>query len=176
MANTKQRLTLRVGELARQVGVSPDTIRHYERVGVLPRAQRSVVGYREYPASALERLRVVRGALAAGFTLASLAQIFTLRERGGVPCQEVRRLASERLTALEKLLAEITAERTQLLRLLAQWDLRLAATPTGEASGLLTSLATVPGEHHHEAPLIASAPRLLPRRQAKGAGRGSLRR
>ena len=56
--------TLRSGALAKVAGVSPDTIRHYERIGVLPRAARTESGYRVYPASAVERVLVARPARA----------------------------------------------------------------------------------------------------------------
>src|SRR6266566_4957615 len=66
---------LRSGALAMAAGVSPDTIRHYERIGVLPPALRTEPGYREYPANALERVLVVRRAIGIGFTLAELAEV-----------------------------------------------------------------------------------------------------
>ena len=57
------------GELAHRVGVSTDTLRHYERKGVLPRPRRGANGYRMYPASAVDRVTLIRRALAVGFTL-----------------------------------------------------------------------------------------------------------
>nr|MDQ5839375.1 MerR family transcriptional regulator [Acidobacteriota bacterium] len=83
---------LRAGELARAAGVSTDTLRHYERKGVLACPRRSANGYREYPADALARVRLVRRALAVGFTLDELARILRARERGVAPCREVREL------------------------------------------------------------------------------------
>ena len=65
--------TLYSGDLAKMAAVSLDTIRHYEKIGVLPRASRTQSGYRVYPASALERVLVVQRALRIGFTLAELA-------------------------------------------------------------------------------------------------------
>ena len=65
--------TLYSGALARAAAVSPDTIRHYEKIGVLPRASRTQSGYRVYPASALDRVLVVQRALLIGFTLGELA-------------------------------------------------------------------------------------------------------
>ena len=70
--------TLRSGALAKSAGVSPDTIRHYEKIGVLPRASRTDSGYRVYPAIALERVFVVQRALRIGFTLAELAGFFCI--------------------------------------------------------------------------------------------------
>src|SRR5438270_264036 len=85
------------GELAREAGVSTDTLRHYERKKVLPRPGRSSNGYRMYPHSALERVALVRRALAFGFTLDELALVLAERDSGGLPCQKVLRLAAEKL-------------------------------------------------------------------------------
>ena len=63
----------RIGVLAQQTGVSVDTIRHYERLGLLPKAARTNAGYRQYPPSAVERVRLVRHALPFGFSLRELA-------------------------------------------------------------------------------------------------------
>src|SRR5207247_8757529 len=67
--NTLKQGYLRSGDLARLAGVSTDTLRHYERKGLLARPRRSANGYREYPASALDRVRLVRHALGIGCTL-----------------------------------------------------------------------------------------------------------
>src|SRR5215210_4789107 len=85
------------GELARLAGVSTDTLRHYERKGVLPAARRLNNGYRKYPLDSLDRVRLIRRALAVGFTLDELAQILKARDHGQAPCREVRTLAAEKL-------------------------------------------------------------------------------
>ncbi len=90
---------LRAGELARAANVSTDTLRHYERKGVLTKPRRSRNGYREYPPEALARVRLVRRALGVGFTLDELAQILKEREKGGAPCRAVRTLAAGKLAA-----------------------------------------------------------------------------
>ena len=131
---------LRSGELARLAGVSTDTLRHYERKGLLARPRRSTNGYREYPASDLDRVRLVRGALGIGFTLDELARIFSVRDRGGAPCHEVRALAGTKLTEVETQLGELTALRDELRRLLKNWDALLAKNPPPEHAGLLESL------------------------------------
>jgi DNA-binding transcriptional MerR regulator len=131
---------LRASELARLCGVSTDTLRHYERVGVLPRAPRSRSGYRDYPPAAEARVRMVRRALSLGFSLAELARILRVRERGGIPCAEVRRLASGKLEELEQRLSDLSALRDDLRGLLAEWDTRLKTTPAGMRAGLLEVL------------------------------------
>jgi DNA-binding transcriptional MerR regulator len=89
------------GELARLAGVSSDTLRHYERKGVLPLARRLNNGYRKYPADSIHRVRLIRRALAVGFTLDDLAQFLRARDRGLAPCREVRALATKKLTEVE---------------------------------------------------------------------------
>jgi DNA-binding transcriptional MerR regulator len=89
--------TLRSGDLAKAARVSPDTIRHYEQIGVLPRASRTDTGYRVYPASAVERVLVVQRALRIGFTLGELAEVLKARDAGGTPCRRVYHLAQEKL-------------------------------------------------------------------------------
>lgn len=132
---------LRSGKLAQLAGVSADTLRHYERLGLLPRPRRSANGYREYPLAALERVRLVRRALAVGFTLKELARILKARDRGGAPCREVRALAETKLRAVEAQLRELTGLRDDLRATLKDWDNRLAARGDDERAGLLESLA-----------------------------------
>lgn len=132
---------LRSGELARLAGVSADTLRHYERKGLLAVPRRSPNGYREYPASTLDRVRLIRSALAVGFTLDELARILKVRDQGGAPCRQVRQLAAAKLAEVETLLREVTAIRDALQVLLRDWDKKLAATRGSERAGLLEALA-----------------------------------
>ena len=132
---------MRSGELARAAGVSTDTLRHYERKGVLARPRRAPNGYRLYPPEALAGVRLVRRALAVGFTLDELAEI--LRERGGgrPPCRRVRELAAQKLAAVEQRLGEMLALRDELQAILRRWDERLARTGDGARAGLLEALS-----------------------------------
>jgi DNA-binding transcriptional MerR regulator len=154
MAAPAKKEFLRAGELARAAGVSTDTLRHYERKGVLARPRRSANGYREYPAEALARVLLVRRALAVGFTLDELAQILRARERGGAPCREVRELAARKLASVEERLRELAAVREELRAALADWDSRLSRTKAGERARLLESLAASarPREENDPAP------------------------
>jgi DNA-binding transcriptional MerR regulator len=132
--------TLHSGGLAKATGVSPDTIRHYEKVGVLPRVSRTESGYRLYPESAVERVLVVQRALRIGFTLAELAEVLKAREAGGVPCQRVYTLAKDKL---KKITADIEAlKRTEryLKQVLSDWEDRIQQASPGTKSNLLHSL------------------------------------
>jgi DNA-binding transcriptional MerR regulator len=134
----------RSGELARLSGVSSDSLRHYERMGVLARPARTKAGYRLYPPEALGRVRVIQHALAIGFSLKELAGIFRVREKGGIPCREVRSLAAGKLIELEQRIIEMTALRDSLTSILAQWDTQLAGTPKGRLAYLLEGLGETP--------------------------------
>jgi MerR family transcriptional regulator, copper efflux regulator len=131
-------------ELARLTGVSTDTLRHYERKGVLGIPARSQGGYRLYPPEAVGRVRLVRRALAIGFTLRDLAAVLSERDRGGAPCRNVRALVAERLSELETRLADLAELRDELRLLLRDWDRRLAKIPTGAQARLLDVLADRP--------------------------------
>jgi len=129
-----------IGELAKATGVSTDTLRHYERKGVL-NSQRAGNGYREYPEGALERVRMVRQGLAIGFRLDELRSIFKVFDRGGAPCQQVRSLAASKLAQIETHLQEVITLRDDLKDALKDWDKRLAKTASGQRAGLLKTLA-----------------------------------
>jgi len=130
------------GELAAAAGVSTDTLRHYERKGVLPRAPRSANGYRRYPRSALERVRLVRSSVAIGFTLDELARIFAERDGGGAPCREVYSLAVDKLADLDEQIRALVELRKRLRLVVQDWDVRLATTEKTEKAHLLESLST----------------------------------
>jgi DNA-binding transcriptional MerR regulator len=150
--------TLGPRDVARQCGVSADTLRHYERKGLLPRPARTRSGYRRYPPETVARVLLVQRALVVGFTLDELARVLRERERGEPPCRGVRDLVAARLDDLDGRLRELTTLRRELRRLLATWDRTLAATPPGRPAHLLQSLVG------HAA--LARAPRraAIPRR------------
>src|SRR5579864_1568601 len=116
---------MRSGELARECGISTDTLRHYERVGVLPKPKRTLAGYRQYPPEAVKRVRLVRRALEIGFTLDELARILKVRDSGGAPCREVRALAELKLRQVIAKIEELGELRDHMRRVLADWDQRL---------------------------------------------------
>ena len=139
------------GELADLAGVSRDTLRHYERKGVLPRPLRGHNAYRQYSPEALQRVQLVRRALSVGFTLDELAKVLKVRDAGGAPCEEVRRLAAQKLLDVEDQLRELTVLREDLQKTLSDWDARLARRARGKQANLLESLsiASKPAKRSH---------------------------
>jgi DNA-binding transcriptional MerR regulator len=141
MKATRPKGAMTTGKLAAATGVSPDTIRHYEQLGLLSTALRTAGGYRLFPSDALTHVRMIRAGLHAGFSLAELAGIFRERAAGGAPCRRVANLASEKVRSLDRQIAQLTQLRDWLSQTVAAWQQRLNRTPLGQRAGLLESLA-----------------------------------
>jgi DNA-binding transcriptional MerR regulator len=129
-------------DVARATGVSTDTLRHYERKGLLPGITRTAAGYRRYSAATVERVLLIQRALVVGFSLADLKRVLAVRDQGGAPCRSVRTLVDERLDALNRRIEELLTLRDELRLLLAEWDGKLARTAPGERAHLLETLGT----------------------------------
>jgi DNA-binding transcriptional MerR regulator len=110
---------MRIGELAAAVGVSPATIRFYERSGVLAAPARTEGGYRDYSDRAVDELRFVRAGQAIGLTLLELSEIAAFRDRGEEPCTELVALMERRLGEVDERIRELSQLRTQLAQLVA---------------------------------------------------------
>jgi DNA-binding transcriptional MerR regulator len=132
--------SMTIGKVAASAGVSADTIRYYERLGVLPRPARSASGYRQYGPAVLNRLTLIRNAQQFGFSLRAIAGFLRVREAGGRPCHDVRTAAARMLSAVDRQIADLVAARKQMRRTLHHWDQRLAATPPDKQARLLDSL------------------------------------
>lgn len=135
---------MRSGDLARLAGVSADTLRHYEKKGLLAPPHRGANGYREYPPAAVARVRLIQRALDMGFSLDDLTRVLRQRDSGGVPCSHVRAIAASRLAELDAKIAALRRLRSELRHVVDQWDDRLAALPAGQRAGLLDALAATP--------------------------------
>src|SRR5262245_39880176 len=107
---------------AHATGVSTDTLRHYEKLGLLRGVTRSSNGYRRYSDDAVRRVLLIQRALVVGFSLDDLQRILAIRDRGGAPCHGVRSLVAEKLRALDARLAELNDLRDDLGRMLRSWD------------------------------------------------------
>ena len=90
------------------------TVRYYERLGLLPPAQRTTSGYRRYSGGTVERLRFIRQAQALGFRLEEIKEIVRLRYVGQSPCDCVRGLLQQKLDQLEREMDELVRFRQQL--------------------------------------------------------------
>ncbi len=110
----------RIGELARAAGVSRDTLRYYERLGLLPRAHRSGGGYRLFDRSAADRIAFIRKAQALGLTLEEVREVLHIAADGTAPCKHVRAALSARLSEVDTRIQELRSLRSTLARALAR--------------------------------------------------------
>jgi DNA-binding transcriptional MerR regulator len=112
-------VTRTISRAAADAGVSPDTLRYYERVGLLAPSERSATGYRMYDASTTDRVRLIKGAQALGLRLDSIAELLAMLDRGACPCGHTRELAVQRVTEIDAEILRLTALRSDLLALAA---------------------------------------------------------
>jgi MerR family transcriptional regulator, mercuric resistance operon regulatory protein len=109
-----------IGRLADQAGVNVETIRYYQRRGLLAEPDRPVNGQRRYPALLAKRVRFIKRAQVLGFTLDEIVGLLDLDEAGA--CAETRDLAARKLQLIESKLADLTAMRKALSKLMRQCD------------------------------------------------------
>lgn len=113
---------MKIGELAKRAGVAVDTVRFYERQGLLPAPQRQASGYRRYDEADVRRLRFIRRAKSLGFTLGEIQELLALSSRRGED------MVGLKAAALEKL-ADVDAKLTELQRIRAGLEALVAACP-----------------------------------------------
>jgi MerR family copper efflux transcriptional regulator len=108
-----------IGRLAERAGVNIDTIRYYERSGLVPAPARRASGYREYSPADVERLEFIRRSKDLGFTLAEIADLLSLTADRSRDMHGVLRKAEERLAQVEFRIAELQRVRSGLKKLIA---------------------------------------------------------
>ena len=110
-------MTQTISAQAASLGLSADTLRYYERLGLLPPPPRSAAGYRLYNEEAAERISFISGAKRMGLRLADIKELLDVRDRGQCPCGHTRGLVDRRLTEVEAEIRQLSAVREQLLTL-----------------------------------------------------------
>jgi DNA-binding transcriptional MerR regulator len=115
MSTTTERRELRVAELAAAADVSADTVRYYERAGLLPEPARSSAGYRLYDPATVERLRFIQGCQRLGLKLRDITDLLAVRDTGTCPCEPAADLLHRRLTELDAEMARLTALRVEMV-------------------------------------------------------------
>ena len=125
-----------IGQLAKATGVNIQTVRYYERLGLLEPCDRKPSGYRLYDGESLKRLRFIKNAQALGFTLREIAELLNLRVTSTARCGDVQRRAQAKLTHVEAKVRDLQALARSLRSLIR--DCR-AGQPT-EQCPILTSL------------------------------------
>jgi len=113
---------LTIGQVARRVGIGVETVRYYEREGLLAEPARRPSGYREYPAEAVDRLRFIRRAKELGFTLREIKDLLELAADPDTTRAEVRGRAEAKVADVEARIADLTRVRDALRALAAACD------------------------------------------------------
>lgn len=112
---------MRIGEVAAQAGVNIDTVRFYERRGILPKPLREPSsGYRTYPRDAPRRIRFIKRAQDLGFTLKEIRELLSLRARPGARCADVLARAEAKIQDVDAKLRSLRAMRRALTKLASE--------------------------------------------------------
>lgn len=111
--------TWSIGELAKQVGSNVETVRYYERIGVLPPPARTAANYRVYDEAHMRRLSFVMRARKLGFSLDQVRALLTLSGKANQPCAEVHDIARAHRNEIDQKIADLIALRAELDALLS---------------------------------------------------------
>jgi MerR family copper efflux transcriptional regulator len=109
--------SLTIGHLAKEAGVNLETVRFYERRGLLPKPPRSASGYRQFPAEAARRLRFIRRAQELGFSLSEIRELLSLRVSRTTTSAEIRARAEAKIADIEAKIRSLESMRKSLRKL-----------------------------------------------------------
>jgi MerR family transcriptional regulator, mercuric resistance operon regulatory protein len=113
---------MKTGELAASAGVNIQTVRFYERRGILPRPARTSGGYRDYSADAVRVIRFIKRAQDLGFTLVEIEDLLRLRDARRASCAVVKSAAQGKMAAVDGKIADLKAMKRALAVLLASCE------------------------------------------------------
>lgn len=111
---------LSIGQVARQTGVSVETVRFYEKQRLLEPPQRTAAGYRQYPPETVRRVRFIQRAKDVGFTLREIGELLALRREPGTSCAEVKSRATRKMDLIDQRIRDLTEIRDALERMAAK--------------------------------------------------------
>jgi Hg(II)-responsive transcriptional regulator len=121
-------IALTIGQVAKAAHVNVETLRYYERRGLVPKPPRSLSLYRRYPEDTPPRVRFVKGAQALGFSLEEIRALLSLRATPKARCGDVKRRTEAKINEIEARLRALRAMSGALKRLVAQCDGELPAS------------------------------------------------
>jgi DNA-binding transcriptional MerR regulator len=107
---------MKIGEVAGRAGVTVDTVRFYERVGVLPAPERTASGYRDYEPATVERIQLTRELQRIGFTLTDAAGALAAHDAGGATCESEQWRLQAVLDRVDAKLAELNELRGRIVQ------------------------------------------------------------
>jgi DNA-binding transcriptional MerR regulator len=104
-------MSLTVSHLGAEVGLSAATVRYYERLGLLPKPERTAAGYRQYQQDAVERLRFIKSAQRVGLRLREIAELLAICDQGLCPCGHSEALLRARMAEIDAQVVELQSVR-----------------------------------------------------------------
>ena len=150
--------TLKIGEVSKKSGIGIETLRFYERSGLLGRTVRSESNYRLYDEGVLERLAFIKKAQTLGFSLDEIGRIIADAQSGASPCDDVREIVRRRLAELDEKMREMKRYRKELAETLEEWD--AVGRAPGHICGLIEAAEI-------ENPLSAQHKTVAPKKRLK---------
>ena len=132
-----------IGRVAAAAGVGVETVRFYEREGLIVPPPRSSSGYRDYPAETVPRIRFIQRAKELGFSLAEIGRLLALSGRAATDCDDVRTRAEAKIEDIDNRISALQAVRDALSRLASEC---VPGRPSGECP-VLNALRGVATDH-----------------------------
>jgi len=126
-----------IGKVAAKAGVNTETLRYYERRGLLPGPPRSNANYRQYPADTVPRVRFIKQAQALGFTLDEIDTLLSLNKQSSHCCDDVHEQAQQKIDSIDAKLDALLAMRQAIAVLISECD----NTQPGDPCPIITSLS-----------------------------------
>jgi DNA-binding transcriptional MerR regulator len=115
-------MALRVSDVAGRVGLTPATIRYYERLGLLPTPERTPSGYRQYDEGVADRLRFIKGAQRFGLRLDEIRELLDIQDQGQCPCGHTQELLRTRVAEVDEEMRRLKRLRSDLLAMIKRAD------------------------------------------------------
>ena len=136
-----------VSDLAKHVGLRPDTIRYYERAGLLPPPRRTPAEHRRYDEAAVDRLRFIRGAQRLGLRLREIRDLLAVRDTGHCPCEPAEALLRRRIAEIDEELTRLSALRADLVAMADRLPSESCPDPEPGPGAHLTRSSPEGGDH-----------------------------
>jgi len=118
---------MRIGQIAKETGLNVQSIRFYEREGLLPSVDRSTSGYRIYQKDSIQRIQFIKHAQEVGFSLKEISELLSLKVNPDGSCHMVQQIAAEKLKQLEERLESIERMKLTLSSMMEMCDEGLPA-------------------------------------------------
>ncbi len=109
---------LNIGQVAKRTGVTVETLRFYEKQGLIATSQRSDGGYRQYSSDTVKRLRFIQHAKDVGFTLKDIAELLALRQEPGTSCADIKLRATQKIEEVDRKIQDLKRIREALARMI----------------------------------------------------------